>query len=287
MSILESIAHGSAILATELGVLLAMAVGALAEMPKNIEIVAHRGASHDAPENTLAAINLAWQRGADAVEIDVYLSADGQIVTSHDATTKRTAGVDRKVVDQTLEELKALDVGRWKDPRFAGERIPTLEEILKTVPDGRRMFIEVKCGPEIVGELRRVCLQSGKSPWQTTVISFNLDVIRAVKKNMPGVPAYWVMSVTPRQPNPKEPKHVPLEERIRAAKEAYADGLDVNCKSPVDAEYVATVRRAGLELHAWTVDDAGRAKELARVGIDSITTNRPGWLRQQLDMKMP
>ena len=287
MRILDSMAGGSVVLGLGLGVLLAMVMDASAEGRKQVGIVAHRGASYDAPENTLAAINLAWEQGADAVEIDVYLSADGHVVAVHDATTKRTAGVDRKVVEQTLEELKALDVGRWKDPRFAGERIPTLEEILKTVPDGRRMFIEVKCGPEIVEELRRVCSRSGKSPWQTTVISFNLDVIREVKKRMPGVPAYWVLSVTPREPDPNEPKNVPLGQRIPAAKEARADGLDVNWKSGVDAEYLAVVREAGLELHAWTVNDAEQARKLAAVGIDSITTDRPGWLREQINTEKP
>lgn len=279
MDSLCSFARGLAVL----GVLLAMSTVSWAGSPKDVDIVAHRGASYDAPENTLASINLAWERGADAVEIDVYLSADGRIVAAHDATTKRTAGVDRKVVEQTLEELKALDVGRWKETRFAGERIPTLEEILKTVPDGRRMFIEVKCGPEVVEELRRVCARSGKSPWQTTVISFNLDVIREVKKSMPGVPAYWVLGVTPAEPDPNEPKNVPLGQRIPAAKEAGADGLDVNWKSGIDAEYLNTVRRAGLELHAWTVNDAEQARKLAAVGIDSITTDRPGWLREQIE----
>ncbi|MDZ7618353.1 MAG: glycerophosphodiester phosphodiesterase [Patescibacteria group bacterium] len=281
MRVLKSMTGGLVVLGMMLGVL-AMAIDASADGPRPVAIVAHRGASHDAPENTLAAINLAWEQGADAVEIDVYLSADGHVVAAHDATTKRTAGVDRMVAEQTLAELKTLDVGRWKDPRFAGERIPTLEEILKTVPDGRRMFIEVKCGPEIVEALRRVCLESGKSPWQTTVISFNLEVVREVKKTMPGVPAYWVMSVTPRAADPNEPKNVPLAQQIPAAKEAGADGLDVNWKSGIDADYLATVRRAGLELHAWTVNDAEQARTLAAVGIDSITTDRPGWLREQL-----
>ena len=279
MTSVRLLARGSAVL----GVFFTMATCSWAERAKVVDIVAHRGASYDAPENTLASINLAWQQGADAVEIDVYLSADGRIVAIHDGTTKRTAGVDRKIGDQTLQELKALDAGKWKHPRFAGERIPTLEEILKTVPDGRRMFIEVKCGPEIVEEFQRVCRRSGKSPWQTTVISFNLEVIREVKKTMPDVPAYWVLGVTPKEADPNEPKNVPLAERIPAAKAARADGLDVNWKSGIDADYLATVREAGLELHVWTVNDAQQAGKLAAVGIDSITTDRPGWLRSQIE----
>src|SRR4051812_33505820 len=79
-----------------------------------VEIVAHRGASYDAPENTVAAIKLAWEQKADASEFDVYLTKDGQIVISHDANTKRTTGVDKKVAEQTLEEIRRLDAGKWK-----------------------------------------------------------------------------------------------------------------------------------------------------------------------------
>lgn len=94
--------------------------------------------------------------------------------------------------------------------------------------------------------------------------------------------AFWCVGVVPCRPDPTEPKALPLDKSIRAAKEVGADGLDVNCRSPIDREYLDTVRQAGMELHTWTVNDAERAKELARVGVDSITTDRPGWLRQQL-----
>src|SRR5262245_59032558 len=87
-----------------------------------VEIIDHRGASHDAPENTLASIRLAWKQNADAVEIDVQFSKDGHIGVIHDDNTRKTAGVRKKVSEQTLSELKALDVGRWKDAKWSGER---------------------------------------------------------------------------------------------------------------------------------------------------------------------
>ena len=104
-----------------------------------VEIVAHRGASADAPENTLAAIQLAWQQGADAAEIDVRLTVDGQLVAIHDETTLRTGSTDWKVKDHTLAELKTLDVGLWKSQQFVGEQIPTLAEVLDIVPPGKRL----------------------------------------------------------------------------------------------------------------------------------------------------
>src|SRR5258708_12015509 len=91
-----------------------------------MEIIAHRGASHDAPENTLAAIQLAWQQGADAVEVDVQLSKDGKLVVIHDDNTKRSGGLARKVGAQTLEELGRLDLGSLKGKRGPGDKIPNL-----------------------------------------------------------------------------------------------------------------------------------------------------------------
>jgi glycerophosphoryl diester phosphodiesterase len=156
------------------------------------EIIAHRGASHSAPENTLASANLAWKRNADAVEIDVWLTKDGRIVALHDKTTERTTGRKWNVAERTLAELKTLDAGTWKDKTWAGERIPALEEILATIPDGKRLFIEIKCRAEIVPELERVLKASGKPPAQTAVISFDLDTVRAFKKQMPQLAVYWV-----------------------------------------------------------------------------------------------
>src|SRR5688500_10497757 len=122
----------------------------------SVEIIAHRGASSDAPENTLSAMKLAWEQNADAIELDLWLSKDGRLVVFHDADAKRIAGVPRKVADLTWAEVQQLDAGAWKSPRFTGERVPNLESILATVPKGGRAVLEIKCGPEIVPELKRV-----------------------------------------------------------------------------------------------------------------------------------
>src|SRR5437879_6545311 len=103
-----------------------------------VEIVAHRGASNDAPENTVVSQELAWKHGADAAEFDVRRTKDGQLAIMHDATTKRTAGRDAKFADLTLAELRQLDAGSWKDPQFAGEKVPTLDEMLQHIAPGKR-----------------------------------------------------------------------------------------------------------------------------------------------------
>ncbi|NQT14436.1 MAG: glycerophosphodiester phosphodiesterase, partial [Planctomycetes bacterium] len=164
-----------------------------------VEIIAHRGASHSAPENTLSAVNLAWQRGAGAVEFDVWLTHDGRIVALHDETTERTTGKDWNVAEKTFAQLRALDAGSWKDPTWAGEKIPSLAELLATVPDGKRVFIEIKDEARLVPELERVVRASGKRPEQTVVISFDFAAVQAAKKRMPELCVYWIQGTSPKR----------------------------------------------------------------------------------------
>lgn len=243
-----------------------------------VEIIAHRGASWDAPENTAASVKLAWEQKADAAEFDVFISKDGVIVAIHDKDTKRVAGVDKKVADQTLAELRALDVGSWKGKAFAGERIPTLAELLATVPPGKRVFIEVKTGPEIVPELDRVLKASKLVPAQTPIIAFSAPVVAAVKKARPDLEAYWIVSLSVVK-GKSPPTAESLIEKARAAK---ADGLDLSASPALDAAFARKVRDAGLKLYVWTVNDLPTARRMVDVGVLGITTDRPAWLREQL-----
>src|SRR5262245_7932255 len=254
------------------------ATSAVAAEPPKVEIVGHRGASFDAPENTLASVKLAWEQKADAAEFDVFLSKDGKIVVIHDANTKRTAGADMKIAETTLDELRKLGVGKWKDAKFADEKIPTLEEVLATVPAGKRVFIEVKCGPEIVPELDRV-LKAGKlKSEQTCVNSFNADVIAATKKDRPDLPCYCIVKLAPKNAKPRT-----AEELIAKAKEIKADGLDLSAtRAILDKAFGDKVKAAGLKLYVWTVNDVELAKQMIAAGVESITTDKPGWLREQL-----
>lgn len=247
-----------------------------------MEIIGHRGASYDAPENTLASVELAWQQGADAVEIDVRLTADGHIAAVHDADLRRTAGVDWQINQRPLKQMKTLDVGRFKDEAFAGEKIPTLDEILQTVPDEHRLLIEVKCGPELLPALREIWRRSGRPATQIAVISFEFAVVLAAKRLMPKVPAYWVLGQTPLAAQSDAAEAVPLPSRIEQAKAAGLDGLDLDRRSPFSADYVAAIHEAGLGAYTWTVDDPVEAAQLRDWSLEGLTTNRPGWLRAEL-----
>src|SRR5438477_1876233 len=109
--------------------LIALFISALVSYASAVEIVAHRGESADAPENTLAAFRLAWERHDDAIELDVHLTADGQLIVCHDPDTRRTTGVKKVIKETPLAELRELDAGRWKGPQWAGEKLPTLDEV--------------------------------------------------------------------------------------------------------------------------------------------------------------
>jgi glycerophosphoryl diester phosphodiesterase len=258
---------------------LALSLGSLETQA--VDIIAHRGASHDAPENTLAAVKLGWQQGADAVEIDIHSTKDGQIVAIHDDNTRRAAGVDKKVAAQTLAELRTLDAGRWKGKQWAGEKIPTLDEVLAAIPVGKRLVIEVKGGLEDVPSLAKAFKQSGRKPDEIVIIGFSFEAMKTAREELPETQVYWLASFDGKKQGIGEAPT--LEELIRKAVAARFDGLNLSYKWPINAPFVKKVKGAGLKLCVWTVDDPALAKELAAAGVDGITTNRPGWLREKLE----
>ena len=248
--------------------------------PPTVEIIAHRGASHDAPENTLESFQLGWKQEADAIELDIMASKDGQIVVIHDPNTKRLAGVDRPVVEQTFDELRSLDVGKWKDARFAGTRIPLFSDVLASIPEGKRLFIEIKSGAEILPELKRELAAARRLPAQTVLIGFSSKTMAEAKRAFPELQVYWIVDI---KPNPKTDKKSPTaEELIREAREAGMDGLDLSAHEAIDRSYASKIRDAGLKLAVWTVNDPQLARQMIHAGVQGLTTDRPEWMREQL-----
>lgn len=247
---------------------------------KPVEYVAHRGESADAPENTMAAFNLAWSRGVKAVELDVHLTRDGVLVVTHDPDVKRVTGLQRKIKEADWSELKDLDAGRWKDPKFAGEKLPTLDQALATIPDGARCFIEVKTGPEAVPALVKAVRKSGKKPEQLAVITFYADTLAEAKKQLPELKMYYLASF---KRDPKTKAVTPtLDDLIAKAKEIKADGLDLEFKGPIDKAFVDRVKAEGLAMLVWTIDDPADARRMIEAGVEGITTNKAQWLSSQL-----
>lgn len=243
-------------------------------------IIAHRGASRDAPENTLAAFRLAWQQGADGIEADFRLTRDGRIVCMHDASTLRTTGVDRRVDASSLAELGGLDAGSWKGEQWGGERIPTLDEVIASLPAGKRLFIEIKSGPEIVPPLAALLAGSGIATERIALLSFSAPLVRILKERIPSFRAYWLSNL---RRDWRTPAAAPSRERIIAIlRDCGADGLACRAGRFLDEGLADTLRGKGLELHVWTVDSTAAARRFAALGVGSIFTNRPGWLRERL-----
>jgi len=245
-------------------------------------LVAHRGASFDAPENTVASVKLAWVQWADAAEVDIHLTRDGQIVVIHDKSTKRTAGIDLQVATQDWSTLQSLEVGAWKSDAFKGEPLPLLKDVLAQVPAEKRLFIEIKCPSEVLPHLEKVVLASGLHPRQTVFIAFDWETITKTKRLFPDRDCFWLSGFKQDESSGRwQPQP---EEVIQKALEAKVDGIDVYHGGPVDRAFVEAAHEQGLEVHTYTVNDPADARRLMEAGVDGITTDRPGFLREHLGL---
>jgi glycerophosphoryl diester phosphodiesterase len=242
-------------------------------------IVAHRGASADAPENTLPAFRLAWQQGADAIEGDFHLTADGHIICLHDVDTKKTAGIEKRVAATSLAELRQLEVGSWFSEHYAGTGIPTLAEVMATLPAGKRIFIEIKCGPEVIPQLTTEIKASGLGDQQLTVISFNAAVIAAFKERFPYLQAYWLTDIQANEQGEPQPT---AAEALAVVQSIRADGISTRAHPSIDRAYVSTFLDAGFSYHVWTVNDPAVARRFLDFWVSSVTTDKPGFMRATL-----
>ena len=244
-------------------------------------LIAHRGASHDAPENTIAAFKLALEQGADGFEADFYLSSDGRVIALHDRDTKRTSGKKLRPENATYAELEALEVGSWKGPEWRGEKIPTMEEVLAIVPPDKKIVIELKIGPEIVAPMMKLIEASSLSPEQIIIISFNGETTAECERVAPHLKTHWLTGYKEQDGGRLAPT---VDEVIADWKQSGADGFGSQARVDyVDDEFLKKLRDAGCrEFHVWTVDEPDVAQYYLDRGAAWITTNRPGWLRQQL-----
>ncbi len=242
-------------------------------------IVAHRGASYDAPENTIPAFLLAWQQGADAIEGDFFLTSDGEIVCIHDRRTGRVAGVDMIVKESPFEKLRELDVGLWKGKEWEGTVIPTLSEVFEIVPDGKKIYVEIKDDTEILPKLYEDIDQSGLRNEQIVIISFNSEVIREFKLARPEHKAYWLSSFREDDSGNIYPEVIKVLETLDYTG---ADGFSSNFRL-IDHDYINQIKEAGYEYHVWTINDVEIAAKFMEYGSGSITTDKPGLIKEYLE----
>lgn len=253
-----------------------------------MQIIGHRGASADAPENTLEAMQLAWEQGAYGAECDILRTADGQLVLIHDDSTGRTAryGIDLPVERTPWPVLKDLDVGSWKGETWQGVRIPLLAEVLRAIPAGRHLFVEIKSGernggadPRVLDELEALLGAEGTAPEGVSFISFDHAFLNRLKARLPHYRAYYLTSYRPclgRWPDVRTTDE--LARVLDAAVANGIDGLDLECSPPISREWVAMIHARGLQVAIWSYerdDTLENARRFCALGVDYLTTNTP------------
>jgi len=238
-------------------------------------IVAHRGASRDAPENTIQAFRLAWRQGADAIEADCRLTKDDQIVCIHDRNTSRVSNTNLVVRKSSFAELRALDVGAHRGAAFKDIVIPTIAEVFSTIPDQKIIYVEIKCGPEIIPALLEEIKKSGLKSEQIVVISFDAKVLQELKAKAPQYSVFWLCKFKKRIAGAIGPT---LETVLKTLALIRADGLSSN--SAIPEPFIEAIEKQGYEWHVWTVDDLKTATRMKALGAKSITSNAPGHIKR-------
>ena len=234
-------------------------------------LIAHRGESIDAPENTLPAYRTAVERGF-GFECDIYLAKDKKLFTFHDGTlTRTTAGANTNrctAVDWegTLSKLNVGGWGKWKGSKFDPTRPALFSEVLALARDGRSIYVEVKGNdPSWVPYIKAEMEKAGNvNPGNVLFISFGDRICAALKRAMPEYRVYFLT----------DPRTFAAERLVAKLAELGVDGVDIYFDPAlVDADYVRTVKDAGFSFHVWTVDDLEKAKKAFAVGADTLTTN--------------
>ncbi len=236
-----------------------------------VEIVGHRGAAYLAPENTIASLKKAIELGADAVEVDIHLSKDGEIVVIHDYTTNRTTNQDFVVAEENYSTLEQLDAGSFKSIAFKGEKIPLLKDVLEYLPEDIILYIEIKAKAEIISTLEDLLAEHEKIK-QFRIIAFDIETLTKTKKQLPSIPCYFLKSTV----NAKD-----YSKLIRDLKKRGLDGADLGYKT-ITKKLVKKLNRAGMPCLAWTVNSAEQARKLIEMGVVGITTDKPGFLKKSI-----
>jgi glycerophosphoryl diester phosphodiesterase len=231
-----------------------------------VKIVAHRGNSSAAPENTMAAFKSALDAGIRLVELDVHLSGDGQVIVMHDADVRRTTNGSGSLGNMTLAEIKELDAGTWFSPQFAGEKVPTLREVLNLIRGRAGVYIEIKDEDKILADkVLKLLADTGMSE-NAVIISFIEKSLARVKELAPE----QITSLLSCNPD-----------IIERAIELNTDGISP-AHGIVDRQFVEKAHKAGFFVAVWTVDEPEDLQRMLEAGVDTITSNKPETIKALL-----
>ncbi len=244
-----------------------------------MKIIAHRGASYEAPENTFSSFELAWSENADGIELDVHLSKDNKVVVMHDKTTSRTSDLTLNVNNSSYEELKRADVGSWKSNIYKSEKIPLLEKVLENMPKDKDIYIEVKDDCKIIPELIRIILLFPLLKKNMVIISFSYDVIKKIKSNLKEYRCLWIVEFGYNVPNYTEQTLLDVVNKINTAN---LDGISSFAEIEHCKQLEPHIKNNNFFWNVWTVDNPHLAKDMQQLGLNSLSTNRPGWIKKNL-----
>lgn len=237
-------------------------------------VIAHRGAAGEAPENTLAAFKLALEQGCDAIELDIHMSADGQLVVCHDDDIRRTTTGEGLIGEMIVSELKRFDAGLKFHEKYAGEKIPLLEEVFDLVPEHMMINIEIKNIPMYYPKIdqKLLDLMIRRNRMHNVIISsFDHRILRKIKERNPDVKVGLLY-------------HARL-----AHHRIYAESVGIPVYSihpnfeTLDREDVQDATRHGLTVYPFTVNREEDMRTLVDWGISGIITDYPGRLRSLLN----
>lgn len=238
--------------------------------------IAHRGASGYAPENTMAAFEKSFDMKADMFEIDVQMSKDGEIVVIHDTSVDRTTDGTGKVKNMTLEELHQLDAGSWFGEEFAGEKIPTLDEVLDEFRGKSGILIEIKSPALYPGIEEKIAKKLKErnmhKPNNNKVIvqSFNHESVQTFHSLLPSVPVGVLVGY----------KADGISDDKLDTFSSYADYVNPS-KRMVSDELVESIHERDMQIHPWTVRDRESAEALVEAEVDGIITDYPDYVQEE------
>jgi glycerophosphoryl diester phosphodiesterase len=229
--------------------------------PTGFMAIAHRGASSYAPENTFAAFDLAIEMGARHLELDVHVSRDGHLVVIHDDAVDRTTDGSGPVTSHSLAALTALDAGSWFDPRFKGERIPTLSAVFERCKGQARLHVEIKGHSADLAHRTVDLIRSRGMAAEVTITSFQKAKLEEIRAYAPELPTGWLVG----------------EASDAIVAQARAMGLTQLCPraGAVTPELVSRLHAEGFVVRAWGVATEELMRQVVTAGVDGMTVNFP------------
>jgi glycerophosphoryl diester phosphodiesterase len=246
---------------------------------RTVEVIAHRGGSRLAPENTLAAFQNAIDLGVDMIEIDVEQTSDSVVVVIHDSKVDRTTNGKGSVDSLSFDYIRTLDAGSRFDKSFENEKIPTLDEVLDLINGKVKLLIEIKEGseryPEIEQKTVNVVQNYNAYSW-VIVQSFNKKAIDRVRRLDKGIKTFYLLGRN------FDEYYAELRSDNNPELKLNYDGIAVH-HSKLSPESVDSVKQFGLEVYTWTVDEVDEMKKMMDAGVDGIITDSPDKLINLLE----